>query len=164
MPPAPPRPISNRYAWRLLYSDGWAIAALVFLLLGLIFGMVGMGLTLGIITAFVGIPFLFLGLAFLAGGVGLLVWRYQSAQKVVMVLREGQATRGQILDLQENYSVRVNGRHPWVIRYGFQVNGESHEGQLTTLNQPGQQLQSGKAVCILYLSGAPQWNSIYPHP
>ncbi len=163
-PPLPPRSISKSYVWRLLSSEGSAIAALVFTSLGLVFGVVGAGLTLGVITAFVGIPFLLLGIIFFGAGAAVLIWRYQGAQKVVRVLREGEAARGQILDLQQNYSVRVNGRHPWVIRYAFQAQGQKYEGKVTTLNQPGQQLQAGNAACILYLPDAPQWNSIYPHP
>ncbi len=163
-PPSAPRAISERYVWRLLSTDGGSIAAFVFGLLGVIFSMVGAGLTLAIITAFVGIPFLLLGVAFLGIGGWVLIGRYQEAQNVVKVLREGEAARGQIVEIQENYSVRINGRHPWVIRYQFQANGQSHEGKVTTLNQPGQQLQAGKAVCILYLPTAPKWNSIYPHP
>src|SRR5947209_5323450 len=109
-PPLAPRPISSKYAWRLLLTDGWSIVALVFGLLGFIFSLVGAGLTLGVVTALVGIPFLLLGLAFLGTGGGMLVWRYQAAQKIVSVLREGAATRGQIVDVQENYHTRINGR------------------------------------------------------
>ena len=109
-PPSAPRPISKRYVWRLLSTDGWSIAAFVFGLLGVVFSLVGTGLTLGIITAFVGIPFLLLGLAFLGIGGGVLNWRYKETQKVVNVLRVGEATRGQIIEIQENYSVRINGR------------------------------------------------------
>ena len=163
-PPPAPRPISKSYAWRLMSSDGWSIAAFVFGLLGVIFSAVGAGLTLGVITAFVGLPFLFLGLIFLASGGLAFVWRYQEAQMVLGVLREGAAARGQVVEIQENYSVSVNGRHPWIIRYQFQANGESQEGKVTTLNPPGQQLAKGKAVCVLYLPVAPKWNSIYPHP
>jgi len=163
-PPPAPRPISERYIWRLLATDGWSIAALVFGILGIVFGFMGAGLTLLIITAFIGIPFLLLGIVFLGAGGGVFVWRYQESRKVVDVLREGEATRGQIIEAQENYSVTVNGRHPWVIRYQFQANGQDYKGSVTTLNQPGQQLQAGKAVYVLYLSIAPQWNSIYPHP
>ena len=164
MPPSAPRPVSKRYVWRLLSTDGWSIAALVFGLLGVVFSLVGAGLTIGVITAFVGLPFLLLGVTFLGIGGYVFIWRYQEMQKVVNVLREGEATRGQIIEMQENYSVSVNGRHPWIIRYQFQANGQSQEGKVTTLNQPRQQLQVGKAVCVLYLPTAPKWNSIYPHP
>jgi hypothetical protein len=163
-PPPAPRPISNKYIWRLLFADGWAIAAFVFGLLGLIFSLVGGGLIVGIITAFVGIPFFLLGIAFLGAGGGIMIWRYQQAQKIVNVLRVGQATQGQVVELQENYSVSVNGQHPWEIRYQFQAGGQDHAGQVSTLNQPGLKLQVGKPVCVLYLPTDAQWNSIYPHP
>ncbi len=163
-PPPAPRPISTTYVWRLLSADGGAIAAFVFGLLGIIFSAVGVGLTLAVITAFIGMPFLLLGVAFLVIGGGVLGWRYQKARQVVRVLREGDSTLGQISEVRENYAVRVNGRYPWVIGYGFQVNGQTYAGKVTTLNQPGQQMQVGKAVRILYLATHPQSSSIYPHP
>ncbi len=163
-PPLAPRPISDRYVWRLLASDGWWIAALVLGILGLVVSLVGSGLTAAVITAFVGIPFLIMGVPLLVIGGWVFLWRYQKAHKTVEVLLEGEATRGQILETQENYSVTVNGRHPWVIRYQFRANGEEHQGTVTTLNQPGQQLQAGKPVSVLFLPSAPQWSSVYPHP
>jgi hypothetical protein len=164
VPPPAPRPISDRYVWKLLFSDGWAMAGLVFGILGLIFSIVGIGLTFGIITAFVGIPFVLMGIPFLGAGIGGLIWRYNLAMRVVNVLRMGDAATGQIVDVQENISVEVNGCHPWSIRYQFQANGQEHEGNVSTLNRPGENIQPGKPACILYLPDAPQWNSIYPHP
>jgi hypothetical protein len=163
LPPAP-RAISNGYAWKLLLSDGWSIPALIFGFMGLIFSLVGAALTFGIVTAFVGIPFLLFGLVFLALGAGLFQWRYRLARQGVKVLREGEATRGQIMKLQENYSIEVNGRHPWVIHYQFQVDGLIHECKQTTLNPPQGGLQVGQTVCVLYLPTAPEFSSIYPHP
>lgn len=163
-PPAAPRPISNRYVWRLLGRDAWVIVGFVFSLLGIIFALVGGGLTFNRITAFVGIPFLVLGLAFLAASAGLLGWRYPIAMKTVRVLRAGDSARGQITQLQQNGHVVINGRMPWVIEYEFHVDGQSFAGNVTTLNSPGPALQAGKAVRILYLRTDPKWNSIYPHP
>ncbi len=164
MPPPAPREISNQYAWRILSTDGWAIAGFIFGLLGGIFSLVGIGLTLGFITAFVGIPFLALGLVWLAFGVGILAWRYNRSRKIVEVLRDGIATKGEIIDVQENYSVRINHRHPWVIRYQFQVIGQTFNGDVSTLNPVGKEFQAGNAVYVLYLQSEPQWNCIYPHP
>lgn len=163
-PPSIPRPISEKYVWRILSSDGWWIASLVLGFLGFIFSLIGVGLTLGIITAFVGIPFLIIGLVLLGIGGSEFVRRYQNARKVVTVLREGETTQGQIVEIQEDYSVRVNGRYPWRIRYQFQVDGQDYEGTVSTFNQPGQELQAGKTIYVLYLPTAPKWNSIYPHP
>ena len=163
-PALAPRPIPNRYAWRLLARDGGAMAAFVFGILGFVFSLVGVGLTVGIITAFLGIPFLILGLAFLAAAVVVILWRYKNAQKIVTVLRDGQARRGQIIEMGQNYSVRINGRYPWVIRYQFEVDGQDYEGKVSVLNTPGERYQAGKAVWVLYLPDEPKWNSIYPHP
>jgi hypothetical protein len=163
-PPPAPRLISGKYTWRLLFTNSWGIVALVFGLLGVIFGFVGAGLTLVIVTAFVGIPFLLIGLILLVVALGVGTWRYHHARQVVNVLRIGESTQGQIMDVQKDYSVRVNRQHPWVIRYQFQVNGQNYEGNVRTLNPVGASLQTGKTVCILYLPNAPQWNSIYPHP
>lgn len=163
-PGQPPRPIANRYAWRLLLADGWWIAALVFDLIGTIFFIVGAGLILGIVTAFVGVIFLFLGIAFLGAGGAVFFWRYQTAQKVVRVLRDGIPIVGKITDLQQNYSVTINGHHPWIIGYEYLVRGQTYTARVTTLNQPGQQLQVGKTVLVIYLADEPQRSSIYPHP
>jgi len=164
VPPPAPREISNQYVWRIMTTDGWSIAALVFTLLGVVFGMVGAGLTLGVVTAFVGIPFLALGFAWLMLGVSLMVWRYSRTLKVVEVLRDGVSARGEIVDVQENFSVRVNHRHPWVIRYRFHINGETYTGEVSTLNPAGRDFREGNAVCVLFLPAEPQWNCIYPHP
>jgi len=163
-PPLAPRPIPNQYAWRLVFQTGGGIVGLVFGLLGFVFSVVGAGLTLAIITAFLGIPFLILGLAFLVIGAGLFLSRYQNALKVVHVLQEGQARRGQITAVEQNDHVRINGRYPWVIHYQFQLDGQLQAGQVSTLNPPGDKYQAGKAVWVLYLPEAPRWNSIYPHP
>ena len=38
-PPPPPRDVPRQVIWRILFSDGWTIAALVFSLLGFVFGV-----------------------------------------------------------------------------------------------------------------------------
>ena len=163
-PPAAPRPISDSYALKLMSSDGSAIASLVFFLLGIIFAPLGLALTLGIVTAFVGLPFLLLGLMFLVPSVSVLVWRYRLSQQQVQVLKWGEATLGEVTHLQENYSVEVNGRHPWSIGYQYEVNGQTYQGQVTTLSQPESRLQPGRRVYVLYMSDNPTLSSLYPHP
>jgi hypothetical protein len=164
VPPPPPRPIADRYVWKLLASDGWGIAALVFGILGAVFTLVGAALTLGIVTAFVGIPFLALGLLFLGGGAAVAVWRYQTARKIVGVLQTGEAVEGQITQVEQNLSVQVNGRSPWIIQYQFQSAGQTYTGRVSTLNTPGEALQPERRAYILYLPQEPQRNVLYPHP
>ncbi len=164
MPPALPRSISRNYVWRLVFTDGWGVAAMIFSFIGATFGLVGLGLTSNVLNAVVGLPFLLIGIAFFGSGVGVLIWRYQVSQMVVSVLREGEAAIGEITDVDENYSVTINGQHPWIIKYQFQVNGLQYEGKTTTLSKPAKQLQAGKAAYVLYLPNITKWSSIYPHP
>lgn len=163
-PPAPPRPISDQYAWKLVMVDGWAIAGFVFALLGSIFTVVGLGLIMGIITAFVGIPFTLLGVIFLIIGVGGMFWRYMEKQKIVNVLKWGTATQGVISSVEQNYAVRINRSHPWLIEYQFQSGGQTLSGRVSTLKQPGEQFQPGRQVYVLYMPGEPRLNALYPHP
>jgi hypothetical protein len=118
---------------------------------------------MGRVTAYVGRPFLVIGVLFLIGTGLVFVWGYQKARKMITVLREGTAAPGQIIDIHPNYSIRVNGRNPWVIRYQFMANGENLEGKVTTFNPSAGQIQVGNAVYVLYTPQAPKWNTIYPH-
>jgi hypothetical protein len=164
MPPEPPREIASSFAWRWLLTDGWTITAFVLVIVGGSFSVSGAGLTVGIITAFIGIPFLILGIAILAGGLAVLVWRYDLAQKALKVLREGLATRGEITSLEPNYNVRINGRTPWTIGYKFSLDGNDYEGKVTSLNDPSVEMAPGNPAVVLYLADAPQFNGLYPHP
>jgi membrane protein implicated in regulation of membrane protease activity len=163
-PPPAPRSIADSYLWRLLGSDGWAVAAGIFTLIGAIFSFVGLILTFAIITAFVGIPFAILGLIFLGLGMTTLRRRYQDSQKTVEVLRQGEAVRGQVINVEANYNVTVNGRNPWTITYQFQLAGREFQNKVTTLNPPGPQLRTGQPVYVLYLPDSPEYNTLYPHP
>jgi hypothetical protein len=163
-PAPPPREVAPNYVWKLFAQDGWVISGGIFALIGGIFTVTGAGLTVGIITAFVGLPFMALGLLFLGGGGGVLYWRYQLAQKAANVLRLGQATQGEITALEPNYSVRINGRTPWTIRYTFSLDGTSYEGSHSTLNDPSWTLQPGTPAVVLYLPDKPESNQLYPHP
>lgn len=163
-PPAAPRPISDSYALKLISSDGWAIVGLVFLLMGIIFAPLGLIMTLGVITAFVGVPFFLLGLIFLIASASVIIWRYRLSRQQVQVLKWGEAAVGEVINLQEDYSVRINGRCPWSIDYQYGVNGQTYQGRVTTLSQPGSRLQQGRQVYVLYMGENPTLSSLYPHP
>ncbi len=164
-PPPAPRPISDSYARRMLWTDGGAIAGAVLTFVGGMFAMVGAGLTIALVTAFIGIIFVPLGLLLLGIGLYLLYWRYNEKKKIVEVLRNGQAVVGQITDVREDYNVLINNRHPWIIEYEFRPNGSLQSfGKVTTLNTPGPHLQTGRETYVLYMPQAPSQNTLYPHP
>ncbi len=163
-PPPPPREMPRYHAWRLLATDGGAIAGGILLLLGGIFAVLGLALTIAAVTAFVGIPFGVLGVILLLVG-GALVWtRYRAAAQVVDILRTGDAALGVVTHATESYHVQINGRFPWTIGYRFQAQGRAYEGQVTTLSRPEVDRQPGKPVYVLYRRDNPTQNTIYPNP
>lgn len=163
-PPPPPRDVPRQAVWHILSSDGWAISGLVFSLLGLVFAVVGIPLTVSLVAAFVGLPFGALGLLFLCGGMAILVWRYQMAHGTVEVLREGEATVGEIISVTQNYHVRVNGRYPWTVEYDYEVGGRLYADKVTTLSRPDLSQQPGSPVYVLYMGDDPEQSTIYPSP
>lgn len=157
-PPPAPRDFKNSFVWRKLLSDGWAITASVFLLLGVIFTLIGIPLILVV----VGFAFVPLGLLFLCAGVPILIWRYSLAQQTLNVLRMGEPVLGSIVDIHENVAVEVNGRHPWTITYGFVVDGDEYEGKTTTMRPIGFTHQVAQPMYVLYLPDDPTQNTVYP--
>ena len=163
-PPPAPRDVPRNYFWRVLISDGWALAGAILGLVGAIFGVVGFGLIVGVVTAFVGLPFAALGVLLFGFGIGLLIWRYQEAQKLKTVLEQGADVLGEIEYVRQILHVTVNGRHPWNIGYMFEVNGRLYQGKVTTLSQPDLSQRPGSDIYVLYQSENPDLNTIYPHP
>jgi membrane protein implicated in regulation of membrane protease activity len=135
-----------------------------FSLLGFIFAVVGIPLTLSVVAAFVGLPFAGLGLLGLAGGAVILVRRYRFADQTVEVLREGEATVGEIVDVTRSYHVRVNGRYPWTVEYEYEVDGRFFGGKVTTLSRPSLSRQPGRPVYVLFMPDDPGQSTIYPSP
>ncbi|MCJ7626238.1 MAG: hypothetical protein MUO76_22335, partial [Anaerolineaceae bacterium] len=112
----------------------------------------------------VGVPFLGLGILFLGCGIGLHIWRYQKAGRVVEILRGGDAVLGEITDVYPNLQVQVNGRHPWTVVYRYDVAGQRYDGKMTTLIRPDLRQQPGKRVYVLYSPGEHAQSTLYPYP
>jgi hypothetical protein len=163
-PPLPPRDIPDKVMRRMLLTDGGVITGGIFLLIGLIFLFVGTALILAIITIPVGLPFAGIGFLFVIIGMSLVIWRIRTAKNIFEILRDGQASLGEITHVSQNYHVRVNGRYPWVIEYRFRLQGQSYQGKLSTLSQPDLSQQPGKPVYVLYEQGNPQKSTLYPSP
>jgi hypothetical protein len=94
----------------------------------------------------------------------LLAWRYQAARRIVEVVEMGAATLGEISAAQQNFHMRINGRHPWTVTYEFVVNARLYRGQVTTLTQPDLGRRAGSAVHVLYLQDNPVRNTLFSSP
>jgi hypothetical protein len=156
--------VPHNHVWRLLLTDGWAIVGGTFVVMGLVFLLLGVALTLPIVTAIVGLPFVALGLSFLVGGGALTFWRCERARQTIEVLKGGEAVLGEIVGVHQNLHVTVNGRSPWTVSYRYEVNGETFAGNVTTLSRPDLGKQPGKAVYVLHSKAEPARSTTYPSP
>lgn len=154
----------RRAIWHILSSDAWAILGLILSLLGSVFTAVGIPMAVSLVAAFVGIPFSAIGLVSLGGGIAILVWRYQVSDRTIAVLREGEATVGEIVGVVQNYQVQVNGRYPWTVEYDYEVDGGLYGGKVTTLSMPDLSQQPGSPVYVLFMRDDPAQSTIYPSP
>ena len=161
-PSMPPRQVPTMALWRLLRRQPSAIVGGIFLLIELlIFGVVTIA-----ISSFVSLSdslfFLLFNLGFIMIGAVLFFIGFQKAQQTVRIMRDGQAALGEITEVSLNYSVRINNRHPWIIQYSFKVFGSDYQGKMSTLSQPDEDYQPGKAVYVLYQQDNIQKNTLYP--
>ncbi len=162
VPPPPPRAVPHNYVWRLLSADAKSVVGLILTPIGAVFAPLGLMLTLTVVAAPVGIPFLAVGTPMLIAGLLLFARSYQAAQQATNVLATGEAVLGRIVEVDENLSVSINGRHPWRIRYQFPVEGHELEGTVHTLQPPGPGQQPGRPTYVLIAPGNPTQNTIYP--
>jgi len=160
LPPAP-RAIPGRRIWWLVLTDGMWVGALILMVLGGFFAFVGAMFTR---ENLIGLLFLLIGLGILGGGVFMLYRRIRDAVQAVQLQRTGESARGQISDVRPNYRVAINGQHPWIIRYTYQVQGQTLEGKLSTMKFMGGGVQPGRAVWVLYRADQPAKSTLYPHP
>ena len=124
------------------FASGSGVVALVFSILGLAFLTVGAGLafvrlaTVGEPGWVVGVTFLSLGAGFAAVGLTLGWRRIASLRRGEALRKHGRPATGTIVSAEPNASVRVNRRHPWIVRYEYSVGGVQYHGTESTFDVP----------------------------
>jgi hypothetical protein len=134
---------------REFLSTGLGIVALVFTILGVVFSIVGLALTAFVEPQAIGITFFCLGCGFLAVGVGLGAIRLAAIQRRTWLLETGVKANGTIVELAQNMLVRLNGQHPWEVRYQYVVQGCEYQGSETMMDLPAGYAQ-GASVAVRY--------------
>ena len=95
------------------------------------------------------LPFVVLGAAVGAVGLGLWAWRRSELKARERLREHGLHCDGVILDVVQNMRVRVNRRHPWVVRYSYQAAGTEYEGEETVMDLP-EAFKAGSRVAVVY--------------
>jgi hypothetical protein len=54
-----------------------------------------------------------------------------------------------VVDVSQNWRVRVNRRHPWIVRYRYQAGGADHQGEDSVMDLPAE-VKAGEQVAVAY--------------
>jgi hypothetical protein len=134
---------------REFLTSGLGIVALVFTILGVVFTGTGLVLALNVWPESIGITVLCSGGSILAVGLVLGAIRLSALRRRAWLLVTGLESRGTIVDLAQNTLVRLNGRHPWVVRYRYEVQGCEYRGRETMMDLPTE-YEQGATVAVIY--------------
>ena len=148
---------------RDFFASGSGVVALVFSILGLTFLTVGAGFAFALLaneatdrSTTVSEPRWVLGVTFLSIGAGFAVVGVTLGWRRIALLRRGEALRkygrpatATITSVEQNVSVRVNRRHPWIVRYDYNVGGMQYQGTESTFDVP-LEIKPGAQVGIRY--------------
>ena len=160
VPPAP-----RKTNWKLLWSDG---GSSFMLLWGALFGGIGGGLgalfmVIGTLTLLLPMAaigfFVFLVFGGIGGGVfGLGFYRSRARNQI---WKHGVAIEGSVLSVEENFSVRINGRHPWIVRYRFRWPDGDKEAEMSLLDPRLRNVQEGTLLRVLVDPQDPLQSLVY---
>ena len=101
-------------------------------------------------------------LVFVLVGLLLLVSAVRSNRREIRAFKHGRATVGRVTRFGPDTSVKVNGRHPTVLAWEFDVAGKAYAGSLSHMDggvlSP---LVAGERVPVVYDERDPAANTIY---
>lgn len=114
---------------------------------------------IGVIFTF---PF-FWTLVFPLIGAPILVIGVERAQRKLRALREGRSAEGTLMEIERDRELRVNGEHPWKIRYVFATPEGTVEGSCRAWDPAWRWREVGEIVQVVYIPGeAERCHALWP--
>jgi hypothetical protein len=99
----------------------------------------------------------------LVGGV-LFVTAVRSNRREIRAFSQGTPAVARVTSAGYDHSVKVNGSHPFVVRWEFQAEGGSFTGSLSSMSRDALEEVTGRnpaEVVVLYLPGDPATNTLW---
>ena len=139
-PPLVPRKLPSKYRWRIMLWKNVQVT------IGIVFTVV---FCWTILFPLIGIPIWIVG--------------HRRAQSQLAALERGIAARAELIGVERDPSVKVNGRSPWRIEYIFETqNGQVLDGWVHTWEGRHTRRSAGEVFWVVYLPEDPSQNNVWP--
>ena len=138
-PPPVPRVIPSAYQWRVLLWKNVLVS------IGIIFT----------------VPF-FWTIIFPLIGIPLWVVGYRKARSQLDALERGLPVRAELVDVERDTSIKMNGRSPWRLTYTFETPQGVQEGWVHAWEAAHGRRRPGEALWVVYMPDDPTHNTPWP--
>lgn len=102
-----------------------------------------------------------LGLGWVVMGLTLYLIGARSAAQTVRVFERGAAATGEIVAVEKNRAIRMNGRNPWEVRYRFATDTRQIIGKARFWDDAMPETREGERVSIVYDPDNPTNNALW---
>jgi len=141
-----------------------SILGTAFLAMGIVAGFVSVGTQApgtpgAVVAGSLAWTFGIAGAVFAVAGVVLGRMRARELADRERLRAYGLACDGVVLEVSQNFRVRVNRKHPWRVRYRYEAGGTTHEGVETSMDRPAL-LEAGSVIRVKYDPAEPERSAI----
>jgi hypothetical protein len=100
---------------------------------------------------------------FFAVGISFITQGIKRAIRVLDAFRNGVPIKGLVTSVKEDQTTTVNGKHPWIIVYTFEMEGYQRQGRTVTFDaETATRLWGRVPVWVLAVEGNPERSTLYP--
>lgn len=144
-PPSAPRHIPRQFEFKVKFTTVFWVG-LVFLVVGLLMAVVTLGFSL--LFAVVG---------------GFLVRSsWNTGARRIAALKYGDTAEGEITFVGYDESLTVNGKHPYLVRYRWDVGGRYREGRKQSWDDAALDHFRGEPVWVVYMPDDTRKSAVWP--
>ncbi len=97
--------------------------------------------------------------------IGIFLWKkgIKDANNELIPLEQGTATTGEITNIRQNFSIKVNNKSPYVIEFTFEANGKKYAGDVGNIFDLSNVCKEvGDKLWVVYMPEDPSLSSIWP--
>ena len=87
----------------------------------------------------------------------------KDAKKELLPLEQGAIAIGEITDIRQDFSVKINNKSPYIIEFVFEAGGQKHVGDVGNIfDRASTMKEIGDQLWIVYMPEDPSLSSIWP--